>query len=810
MLYNFQSSASVKKILSHAKDLSKKLGLNYIASEHILYGICAVTDTAASKILASFGVTKNSILQVFVASGASGQGAYEDDIELTPTSKEIFTKATVLAVHYGQDYYGAEHILLGLLFNEQSVAVSKILKGTFRIDTHLIIEKVIAVLTSDENKEEVQKVSNKDNKQSDSRLPEELLEMGVDLTQKAREGKIDKIIGREKETERIIEVLCRKTKNNPVLIGEAGVGKSAVVEGLALRIVKNDVPEFLAKKSIFSLEIGSLMAGTKFRGALEEKLKKVIDIIMKDQNIIVFIDEIHTLVSAGHKEGEVNPADMLKPYLSRGELQTVGATTTEEYYKFIEKDKALERRFAPIMVEPPSVEQTIEILRGIKDHYEAFHKIKISDEAIIAAATLSDRYIMDRNLPDKAIDLIDEASSRAKVLLSGNQAKIRLLMEQQKKHEIELKEATFAKNTLTITTLEKELDKIKKEIANIQQKENEGEGQQKTIYEQEIAAVVSQMTGVPLTKISQSEKEKLLKLESILGESVISQKEAVSGVAKAVRRARAGLKDPNKPIGSFLFLGPTGVGKTQLCKALAGALFDNEDAIVRLDMSEYMESHSVSKLIGSPPGYVGFDDGGQLTEIVRRKPYCVVLFDEIEKAHSDVYNMLLQLLDDGRLTDSKGRTVSFKNAIIIMTSNIGAREASEKKSSLGFVPTEDKQNRTDIFMQAAKERFKPEFLNRIDLIAVFDSLTQEDIGKICGMFINKLIAKLKEQNIDLHLTDKALAYIIKKGYNEEYGARPLKRIIVNEIENSLADKILLGSASNRITVDEKNGALVLE
>ncbi|MDD4275661.1 MAG: ATP-dependent Clp protease ATP-binding subunit [Clostridia bacterium] len=647
-----------------------------------------------------------------------------------------------------------------------------------------------------------------------SSLPESLLAMGSDLTLKAKQHKIDPIIGRQKEIERIIEILCRKTKNNPVLIGEAGVGKSAIIEGLAREIVAGNVPDLLKNKIIYSLDIGSLVAGTKYRGSLEERLKNAIETIIGQKNIIVFIDEIHTLASSGAKEGEVNPSDMLKPYLARGELQTVGATTTDEYRKFIEKDKALERRFQPIMVNPPSVEETILILKGLRDSYEAFHKVKITDEAIETAATLSDRYIMDRSLPDKAIDLIDEASSRAKVNNNFTPPELKTKEEEIKQLEINKKEALMQENFEKAAAIrdqikkaEEQADKIKNDYKTDKQKI------QVQIGAEEVARVVSNWTKIPVTKITESEKQRLVHLEDDLHKRVIGQDEAVEAVAKAIRRARAGLKDPSRPIGSFLFLGQTGVGKTELSKTLAESLFDDENSIIRIDMSEYMESHSVSKLIGSPPGYIGYDEGGQLTEQVRRKPYSVVLFDEIEKAHADVYNALLQILDDGRLTDSQGRIVNFKNTVIIMTSNIGVNEIPKNKAGLGFKDSATLKEQTfedikRILTDAVKKHFKPEFINRIDVITVFKPLTEDNLARIAGLMIKKVESRLKAQKVELKLTEKALKYLVAKGYDADYGARPLRRVIEREIEDTLAEYLLGGKiaegSSVLIDADDKN------
>lgn len=648
-----------------------------------------------------------------------------------------------------------------------------------------------------------------------SNLPEELLEMGQDMTAKARGGKMDPIIGRDAETERVIEILCRKTKNNPVLIGEAGVGKSAVVEGLAQRIVKGDVPAEMKDKIIYSLDIGSLMAGTKYRGSMEEKLKGLIETIVKNKNIIVFIDEIHMLAQAGSKEGEISPSDMLKPYLARGEFQTIGATTNDEYRKFIEKDKALERRFQPVSVAEPSEEDCKKILKGIRPSFEKFHGVKISDEAISAAVDLSVRYIMDRYLPDKAIDLIDEASSRLKVKNVASSPEMDKLQKALEEALENKERAREKENYIQADEFKNQAEDIKAEMIALTDdlKAKGGKAGALVVTQEDIAAVVSKWTKIPVSKLTESEKEKLMNLESILSKRVIGQKEAIKYVSSAIRRARAGLKDPKRPIGSFIFLGPTGVGKTELTKALAEALFDDENMVIRLDMSEYMESHSVSRLIGAPPGYVGHDDGGQLTEQVRRHPYSVVLFDEIEKAHPDVFNILLQMLDDGRLTDSLGRTVSFKNTIIILTSNIGVSTLPKRKASIGFGDGDD--TNVDVrehLMKALKAAFRPELLNRIDQTIIFDRLTEEDITKIAGIMIKKLEAKLAMKSISLVFTKGAMKEIFEKGYDPEYGARPLRRFIEQNVEDGLAEAILSGSVNDgdRVVVSFKNGKFHFE
>ena len=827
MFLSTKFTENVKNIIIRAKELSDRMGEAHVASEHLLFGVTASDDCYALRLLNSYGVNKTTILVAFTSSGFKLDSRQRTDIiSFTPRAKKIFDNAVTLSLEYGHMSVGSEHLLLALLGDVSSVAV-KILEVNFSIDINEFKEKLHVALkksgsgsaenTSKEEKPNAPSVdssaageASKKIGNEKSKLPAVLLEIGTDLTLKARENRIDPIIGRDKETERIIEVLCRKTKNNPILIGEAGVGKTAVVEGLALAIANGEVPDILKSKEIYSLEIGNLMAGTKYRGTLEEKLKTVIETIQKEKNIIVFIDEIHTLAAAGSNSGEVNPADMLKPYLSRGELQTIGATTTDEYKKFIEKNKALERRFQPIMVNPPSVEETILILKGIRDSYEAFHKVKITDEAIVAAATLSDRYIMDRNLPDKAIDLIDEAASRAKVLSSNEPSDVREFKRQIKKLEMEKEEAMISENFEKISSLTYEINKLKEKL---QARENDilaikqqGDG---SIHEEDIARVVASWTGIPVGRLGESEKERLVKLEEILHKRVIGQKEAVSAVSRAIRRARAGLKDEKKPIGSFLFLGPTGVGKTELSKAISEAMFDSEDSIIRLDMSEYMEAHSVAKLIGAPPGYVGHEDGGQLTEQVRRKQYSVVLFDELEKAHNDVFNILLQILDEGRLSDSQGRVVSFKNTIIILTSNVGAELFATKKS-LGFGENPAKEdNRREVFMEAVKKKFKPEFINRIDEIVIFDKLTIEDIAQIANITLKKLSKRLEDKNIKLKISDKALRHIVKEGYSEEYGARPIKRLIQSQIEDKLAEALLVGSVKDvsELTLIEEGGKL---
>jgi len=845
-------SSNAKLALVSAKKLAEKLGDKNVGTEYLLYGLASAKGSVASKILSSVGASMVQIENAIRQTKANIGGASSFNIDFTPKVKNLISLAEDIAINYGSGYIVTEELLYAVLSDTNCQAV-RILRDAFNVDINTLTGVVANVIRgtdvddalglnggiesffkdvedaffgaspkttikfatspnpSYENnyEKEMNRQTSKNAGEINSNLPEVLRDMGIDLTARARQGKMDPIIGRDEETDRIIEILCRKTKNNPCLIGEAGVGKSAVVEGLAQKIVKGDVPELLQNKIIFSLDIGSLMAGTKYRGSMEEKLKNAISTIISAKNIIVFIDEIHMLAQAGSKEGEVSPSDMLKPYLARGELQTIGATTTDEYRKFIEKDKALERRFQPIMVGEPSEDDAIKILKGIRDSYEAFHKVKITDDAIEAAVKLSVRYIMDRSLPDKAIDLIDEASSKTKVRGSVTPEKVKELENKLQELEIKKIEATKTENFAKANEYKEEANKIKEQIEKQRQdwkkKKTNEEG---VITSEDIAEVVSSWTKIPVAKLTETEKDKLVHLEDILHKRVIGQSEAISAVSRAIRRARAGLKDPKRPIGSFIFLGPTGVGKTELTKALAEAMFDDENMVIRLDMSEYMEAHSVAKLIGAPPGYVGHEDGGQLTEQVRRKPYSVVLLDEIEKAHPDVFNILLQVLDDGRLTDSQGRTVSFKNTIIIMTSNCGVESLPKQTKHLGFNDSEkeEKESTKEHLMNALKERFKPEFLNRIDVICVFDSLTKEDITKIATIMINNLNNKLSDKKITLRLTKGAIENIIEKGYSKEYGARPLKRYIEQQIEDSLAESILNGEIAENsvVTVGYKN------
>ena len=792
-------SEDVNGVLKAAQQIAYKYSSGEVGTEHVLFGL-ASCNGVAGKLLRESGVTPNQLETIF---GESGEGTVTlGKMDLSPRVKGSLVLASQVAQSHGASFVDTHHLLFCLLRDANSYGYRML--ADFGCDINKMTGKLTALFGSGNRATGDSAGTEQNQNLLQQVLPPQLKDLGIDVTQKARDNKIDPIIGRSEEIERIIQILCRKTKNNPVLIGEPGVGKSAIIEGLAKAIVEAKVPDILAGKIIFALDIASLMAGTKYRGALEERLKEAVELIRSNGNIITFIDEFHTLAMAGSDKGEVSPSDMLKPYLARGEFQTIGATTTDEYRKFIEKDKALERRFQPITVEPPSIEDTVRIIKGLRDNYEAFHKVRLSDEAIEAAVTLSDRYIMDRFLPDKAIDLIDEAMSKAKIGNCAVPPMVKEYEERLKDLDVELNEA-IAKNDfekcVAVRDRKKEfmstVDKIKLEYSKSQE-------MSATINGEDIARIVAKWTKIPVTKLSETEKERLINLEKLLHERVIGQDGAVSSVAKSVRRARAGLKDPKRPIGSFIFLGPTGVGKTELTKALSEAMFDSENNIVRLDMSEYMEAHSVSKLIGAPPGYVGHDDGGQLTEAVRRRPYSVVLFDEIEKAHPDIYNALLQILDEGRLTDSQGRVVNFKNTIIIMTSNVGIDQLKKGNTTrtLGFGDGEEKAKQKDeeVLMNALKNRFKPEFLNRVDVVCIFHHLSQEHIRSIASIMIDGVRNKLKDRGITLDLTDSAFEYIVSKGYDSEYGARPLRRVIEQKLEDSLAEALLVGAIKDKGTV----------
>ncbi len=795
-MYEFTESA--KKVIELAREFSINHNYPYIGTEHILYGLVAEDEGLGATILKNQDITTEYIEdEIIKIDGLMDSVVTEDEVDFTPRAKRIISNAQREAIRMGQNYVGSEHILLSLMREIDSVAVKILIDAD--IDPQRIFTELLRILGEDSPiSKSYNDPANMESKTKNNTPT--LNQYGKDLTELAKQNKLDPVIGREKEIERVIEILSRRTKNNPVLIGEPGVGKTAVVEGLAQQIRDNNVPEILKGRRVVSLDMASMIAGAKYRGDFEERLKKSLQEIKSANNVILFIDEIHTIVGAGSAEGAMDAANILKPMLSRGEIQVIGATTLNEYRKHIEKDSALERRFQSVIVEEPTIENTIEILKGLKDKYEAHHKVKITDEAIKEATILSERYITDRFLPDKAIDLIDEACSKAKIKSLTKPENYKNLEKELEKKEKEKEEAIISQNfekAAKIRDEEKDLkEKIQKQDEKWKKQEKESNV---SIGKEEICDVVSNWTKIPVTKLTQTEAEKIKNLDKDLKKRVIGQDEAIEALAKAIKRARVGLKDENRPIGSFIFLGPTGVGKTELTKTLALNMFGSENSMIRLDMSEYMEPHSVSKLIGSPPGYVGYDDGGQLTEQVRRKPYSIILFDEIEKAHPDVFNILLQILDDGRLTDSNGRTVSFKNTVIIMTSNVGAKNITENKT-IGFVTVEDKaktyeKNKSEV-MSELKKTFRPEFLNRLDEIIVFKKLDEESVEKIAKIMLDEFANKLKNRDIKVEIDDSLIKYIAKIGFDDTYGARPLKRAVQSKVEDYFAEKILDGDIND--------------
>ena len=796
MVYKFTKRA--EKALEYAGDLAQGFGHNYIGTEHILYGLVKEGSGVASQVLNMQKITaENVVEEIEVLIGKGDKFQNRGEIGFTPRSKRVIENAFLEARKLGSEFIGTEHLLIGIMREGDSVAVRIMMD--LNVNPQKLYNEIVKVINEDENAGVSDKQPKGKARGSYNQTPT-LNQYGTDLTKKATEGKLDPVIGRKDEIQRVIQILSRRTKNNPCLIGEPGVGKTAVAEGLAEKIIAEDVPEMLKNKRVVSLDIASMVAGAKYRGDFEERIKKCLEEVKKAGDVILFIDEVHTIVGAGSAEGAVDAANILKQLLARGEVQVIGATTLNEYRKYIEKDSALERRFSPVTVGEPTNEETIEILKGIRDRYEAHHNVKITDEAIKAAVELSTRYINDRFLPDKAIDLVDEAASRVKMRTYTQPDTLKKLEEEisamNKEKDDAIKVQDFEKAAGLRDKINVEKEKLQKEKEKWESKNTKSIT---TLTEEDIAEVVASWTGVPVKKLTQTENEKLRNLEQTLHQRVIGQNEAVDAVAKAIRRGRVGLKDPNRPIGSFLFLGPTGVGKTELSKALAESLFGNEDAMIRIDMSEYMEGHSVSKLIGSPPGYVGFDEGGQLTEKIRRKPYSVILFDEIEKAHPDVMNMLLQILDDGRLTDAQGRTVNFKNTVIIMTSNIGARLITDK-TTLGFSAGDKKEEsqkeyetiKKDV-MGELKKQFRPEFINRIDEIIVFHKLNEEDIKQIIDIMLNQVTKRMAEKSYKFEIDNSVKELIAKKGVDTDYGARPLKRAIQNILEDKIAEEILDGN-----------------
>ena len=814
MMYKFTNRA--EKAINIANEISAELGHNYIGTEHLLYGLVEEGSGLASKVLQDQGLTSEKVLEEIDELIGRAE-PIDKPVGFTPRTKRVIENAFVEAKKMGQDYIGTEHLLIGIMIEGDSVAVRILMDSD--VNSQKLYNELVKVMKDGQDDSSEPGASSKGYAKSSYNSTQTLNQYGTDLTKRAVDGKLDPVIGRKDEIDRVIQILSRRSKNNPCLIGEPGVGKTAVVEGLAEKIVADDVPEMLKNKRVVSLDMSSMIAGAKYRGDFEERIKKCLNEVKKAGDVILFIDEIHTIVGAGSAEGAVDAANILKPLLARGEVQLIGATTLNEYRKYIEKDSALERRFSPVTVQEPTPEDTVKILKGIRDKYEAHHNVQITDEAIDSAVKLSVRYITDRFLPDKAIDLIDEAASRIKMKTYTVPDKIKNIEDEIEAVSKEKDEAIRVQDFEKAAALRDKERASKEKLEKEKKKwENKNSKSVTTLKEEDIAEVISSWTNIPVKRLTQDENEKLKNLEQTLHERVIGQNEAVSAVAKAIRRGRLGLKDPNRPIGSFLFLGQTGVGKTELSKALAEALFGNEDAMIRIDMSEYMESHTVSKLIGAPPGYVGFDEAGQLTEKVRRKPYSVILFDEIEKAHPDVMNMLLQILDDGRLTDSTGRTVNFKNTVIIMTSNVGARLLADKKA-LGFTADIDKdknsqkdyeETKKDVMLEL-KRQFKPEFINRIDETIVFHKLEDEDIRKIIDIMLQRVKKRLEEQDIQIEIDDSAKDFVAKTGIDDNYGARPLRRAIQNLIEDKIAEEILDGNIQKgkKAVISAKDGKIII-
>ena len=796
MMQRFTDDA--QRVLSFAQEAALELGHDYVGTEHVLIGLTKVKNGVAAKALEELNIVTEDIFEAVEEQVGRGNKK-ATSIYMTPRVKNVLELAVQVANRMNHNYVGTEHILLGLLSDGGGVAVGILRAMNIRTDD--IVEAIRHILGSSTNGNH----SGQEGANNNGDLGE-LTDFATDLNESAKQGKIDPVIGRDTEIQRVIQILSRRTKNNPVLIGEPGVGKTAIAEGLAQRIVNGNVPEILRNKRIISLSISSMLAGAKYRGEFEERLKKAIDEVQQHKDMIIFIDEIHTLVGAGATEGAMDAANILKPALARGEFQVIGATTLDEYKKHIEKDAALERRFQPVQVGEPNEEDALEILSGLRDRYEAFHKAKITDEALKAAVTLSSRYITDRFLPDKAIDVVDEAASKVRMKVFSAAPDVKALEDRLNTVKKEKEAAVTSQDFEKAAKLRDEEQSLVKEIDDKKTVAKEESDQKLIVTEEDIAAVVAQWTGIPVTKIAEEESETLLHLEDELHKRVIGQDDAVTAVAKAVRRARAGLKDPKRPIGSFLFLGPTGVGKTELARALASSLFGDESAMIRLDMSEYMEKHTVSRLVGAPPGYVGYEEGGQLTDAVRRKPYSVILLDEVEKAHADFFNILLQVLDDGRLTDSQGRTVDFRNTVIIMTSNLGAKALHKNSTELGFLATKKAESHSNdskkidfkeakkSVLDAVKRHFRPEFLNRIDEMIVFHPLTEEDLTKIVTILMSDVTKRLGERDLHLEITPEAMKLLVKEGSDFTMGARPLKRAIQRLIEDPVSDLILKGEA----------------
>ncbi|ACV61208.1 ATPase AAA-2 domain protein [Desulfofarcimen acetoxidans DSM 771] len=799
-----------KKVFVLAQDEAKRMATPYIGTEHLLLGLIREGEGVAAKVLESLNIDAETVRQAVGQLVGPGKGVAQE-MFLTPRGKKVLELAIAEARSLGHNYVGTEHLLLGLISEGEGVAAQVL--NALGADIEQVRSMIMQMLGGGQSSQggcaSGQCGSKAGNVQTKA-----LDEYGRDLTEMAREDKLDPVVGREKEIERVIQVLSRRTKNNPVLLGDPGVGKTAVVEGLAQRISSGNVPETLLSKRVVSLDLAALVAGTKYRGEFEDRLKKVTQEITKAGNIVLFIDELHTLIGAGAAEGAIDAANILKPALARGEMQCIGATTLDEYRKYIEKDAALERRFQPINVEEATVEETIAILKGLRDRYEAHHRVRISDEALVNAAKLADRYISDRFLPDKAIDLMDEASSRVRMLAFTAPPDLKDLERKTEKVRKEKEEAINSQEFEKAARLRDQEQSLKKELEDRREAWNLTKGgNELAVSEEDIAHVVASWTGIPVKKLAEEESDRLLKMEEILHQRVIGQEEAVRAVSRAVRRARAGLKDPGRPVGSFIFLGPTGVGKTELARALAEALFGDDDALIRIDMSEYMEKYAVSRLVGAPPGYVGYEEGGQLTKAVRRKPYSVVLLDEIEKAHPDVFNILLQVLEDGRLTDSQGRAVDFRNTVIIMTSNVGVSHI-RKIGSLGFQTAENdsySKMKGDV-TQELRKTFRPEFLNRVDETIVFHSLEQKHLNEIVGLMLKDVLGRLAENEIKVEATEAAKELLASKGFDETYGARPLRREIQKQVEDRLSEELLKGAVKKgeHVVLNVVDGEILIE
>ena len=790
-----------KKVLVLAQEEAQRFNHNYIGTEHLLLGLVREGEGVAAKVLSNLGVELNKVRSAVEFIIGRGNRMVIGDVNLTPRAKKVIELAVEEARRLNHNYIGTEHLLLGLVREGEGIAAGVL--ESLGVNLEKVRTQVIQVVNQSGS-------GSRSEGRQRTKTPT-IDQMGIDLTAAAREGKLDPVVGRSEEIQRVIQILSRRTKNNPALIGDPGVGKTAIAEGLAQRIIAGDVPETLLNKRLLTLDMGALVAGTKYRGEFEERLKRIIEEIRSSQECVLFIDELHTLVGAGAAEGAVDAANILKPSLSRGELQCIGATTLDEYRKYIERDAALERRFQPVHVKEPTIEETIEIIRGVKDRYEDHHRVVITDEAVKAAAELAGRYVTDRFLPDKAIDLVDESGSRVRIQQSMAPQGLRETMKRLDELIGEKNASIEKQDYERASALRDEEAALREKIQGLEQsRKDESEEERPKVDDEVISQVVSMWTGIPVTRIKEEESERLLHMEEALHETVVSQDEAIKAVSRAVRRARAGLKDPRRPIGSFIFLGPTGVGKTLLARALATFMFGSEEAMIRLDMSEYMERHSVARLVGAPPGYIGYDEGGQLTEAIRRRSYAVILLDEIEKAHPEVFNMLLQIMEDGRLTDGRGRTVDFRNTILIMSGNVGAQQI-RREAQVGFrTLSSDEHNEQEAYdrmrekvLGEVKNTFRPEFLNRVDTIVVFRALTRRNVKSIIDIELKRVMAQLHEQEIVLELTDAAKDWLVDKGFDPDFGARPLRRVIQNNIEDELAEELLAGNvkAGDRVLAD---------